>query len=56
MVVGLADAAEVAGDRRRAAQVDVGAVGALGVQRLDVGRAHDLHRRRERQHIAAVRL
>ena len=35
VLVGLTDAAEVAGDRFRTAQVDVRAVGALGVEGLD---------------------
>ena len=52
MVVGLPDAAEVAGDRRRAVEVDVGAVGALGVERLDDAGADDLHGRRHRRQVA----
>ena len=55
MVVGLPDPAEVAGDRRRAVEVDVRAVRALGVERLDDARADDLHRRRHRRQVA-VRL
>ncbi len=43
VVVGLADAAKVAGDGRRAAQVDVRAVGAFGVQRFHIAGADDLH-------------
>ena len=43
VVVGLADAAEVAGDRVGAAQVHVAAVCAAGVERLDVSGAEDLH-------------
>ena len=44
VAVGLADAAEVAGDRVRAAEVDVAAVDAARVQGLDVCRSQDLHR------------
>ncbi len=56
IVVGLPDAAEVAGDRLRPAQVDVGAVGALGVQRLHVAGADDLHGSRHGQDVAVVGL
>ena len=53
VVVGLADAAEVAGDRLGAAEVEVGAVGALGVERLDVAGADDLHRRGDGEDVLA---
>ena len=56
MIVGLTDAAKVAGNRRGAAEMDIRAIGALGLQRLDVGRADDLHGRSERQHVPAVGL
>ena len=36
MLVGLTDAAEVAGDGLRAVQVNIRAVGAFGIERLDV--------------------
>ena len=49
VLVRLADAAEIAGDGLRAAQVRVRAVGALGVQRLHVRSAENLHRSREWQ-------
>ncbi len=52
MLVGLPHPAKVAGDRRRAAQVDVGTVGALGVQRLDVAGADDVHRGGEGRQVA----
>ena len=55
VVVGLADAAEVAGDGVGAAQVHVGAVDALGVQGLDVAGADDLHGRGHGEHVLARR-
>ena len=52
VVVGLPHAAEVAGDRRGAVEVDVGAVGALGVEGLDHAGADDLHRRVDGREVA----
>jgi len=54
VAVRLADAAEVAGDGPRSAEVDVGAVDALGVQRLDAGRAQYLDRGADCGKVAAV--
>ncbi len=55
MVIGLADAAEVAGDRLRTAEVAVRAIDALGVQRLHVRRADDLHGRGHGEDVFARR-
>ena len=55
-MVGLADAAEIAGDGLGSAQVDVGAVGTLGVEGLHVARADDLHGRRHRHDVSVVGL
>src|SRR5665647_2373582 len=55
VVVGLTDAAEVAGDGVRAAQVDVGAVDATRVESLDVRGADDLHRGRHGEDVLARR-
>ena len=55
VVVGLADAAEVAGDGVRAAEVDVAAVDAARVQRLDVRGAEDLHGGGDGEDVAAGR-
>src|SRR5450759_853285 len=52
VVVGLAAPAEIAGDRGRADEVDVRAVGALRVQRLHVAGADDVHGRRDRRQVA----
>ena len=52
VLVGLPHPAEVTGDRLRAAQVDIGAVGAFGVQRLHVARADDVHRGGEGRQVA----
>ena len=56
VAVRLADTAEVAGDGPRSAEVDVGAVDALGVQRLDAGRAQYLDRGADCGEVAAVGL
>ena len=56
IVVGLPNAAKVAGDGLWPTQVDVGAVGALGVQRLHVAGTEDLHGRGHRQDVALVGL
>ena len=49
ILIRLADAAEIAGDRVRPAQMDVRAVRAFGVERVHVRRADDLHRRHARR-------
>ena len=54
--VGLAHAAKVAGNGGRAAQVHVGAVGALGVQGLHVAGANDLHGGDEGRQVAVLLL
>jgi hypothetical protein len=55
VVVRLPHAAEVAGDRRRSVEMDVGSVRALGVERLDHAGADDRHGRGHRGQVA-VRL
>ncbi len=52
IMVRLADAAKIAGDSRRTTKVDIRAIGAFGIQRLDVAGADDLHGCRDGRQIA----
>ena len=56
VVVGLAHAAEVAGDGLRPAQMHIGAVGPLGVEGLHIGGPHDVHGRTHGQDVVVFDL